>query len=146
MSGDNPGTGTGEDSSMNNCFAIPPDSTPRAREAAEIILAEASVLGFTGEGSSRMFYSNAEWRERGERYGRNADLIVVHDDTGMLGVLRAAKAELERKGFYCEGAETWYSIVLNQPLYETGVGQQGEPGPCGRLTTADSTSVYWPYF
>ena len=31
-----------------------------------------------------------------ERYGLTADLIVVHDDIGVPGALRAAKPELEK--------------------------------------------------
>jgi hypothetical protein len=103
---------------MQDTFAIPDDITPRAREAAEIILAQARALNISAEGEGRLFYTPAEWRKRGERYGLNADLIVVHEDGLKLAILNAARSDLEKRRFYCEEAETWYSIILNQPLGE----------------------------
>ena len=76
-------------------------------------------MGIKNVDGIRIFYSNAEWRERGERYGRNADLIVVHPETDIFRAFRSAISELERKRFHAEQAEELrYSVVLNQPLSE----------------------------
>ncbi len=103
---------------MTDKFAIPSDLSPRACEAAEIILAQVRNMGLEDDISGRMFYSPSEWRERGERFGLNADLIVVHDDGFKLAPFHAAKQELGKKGFYYEEAETWYSVVLNESLFD----------------------------
>ena len=106
---------------MDNDLALPQDPTARAI-AERIVSLTAERQGMTPEtGGCRAFYTAEEWRDRGERYGRNAALIVVHDggdlagyfnmDYGCWGDIAAMTAALEGMGYYAEPCTSWYTAI-----------------------------------
>jgi len=76
--------------------------------------------GSTG-GGCRAFWTPAEWKERGENYGNNATLILVHDGGALAAFCNYdyceyAKIEkldkaLGKIGYYVEACTSWYSGV-----------------------------------
>jgi hypothetical protein len=60
-------------------LTVPPKLSPAGRRACEVIHEHLTKHEATYTGGCRTFYSPAEWRERGEEYGRDAVLIVVYD-------------------------------------------------------------------
>ncbi len=101
---------------------IPDDLAPEARKAAEILIAVArEELGHDPSAGCRSFYSAAEWRARGEEYGRQSLLVVVHDGGDLAPMLNydymcyPLIEELERKlravGLYAENCTCWYSAI-----------------------------------
>lgn len=97
--------------------------TGDARKVADAIV--AFLKGRLGQdpsgGGCRAFYDAKEWRERGERYGRNAVLVLVHDggdlaplcnwDYGDDQGREAFELYLSKLGFYVERCTSWYSGV-----------------------------------
>ena len=72
-------------------------------------------------GGCRTFYSPAEWKERGEEYGLESELILCHDGGDFASLLnssygcydqmeRFSKA-MEKYGYYVEQCTSWYSAV-----------------------------------
>ena len=67
------------------------------------------------------FYTGEQWKERGERYGTNALLVVVHDGSDLAGFFNvdymqhgkqeAMTEALERLGLYAESCTCWYSAI-----------------------------------
>lgn len=72
-------------------------------------------------GGCRAFYTAEEWRARGEKYGRDAALIVCHDggdaapffnlDYGSYKAFDAMEKALEKVGYYAEGCTCWYTAI-----------------------------------
>lgn len=71
-------------------------------------------------GGCRAFYSPREWRQRGEEYGTDSLLVVVHDGGDMAyffdwmceSVLREKMdAALREVGYYAEQCTCWYSAI-----------------------------------
>ncbi len=93
--------------------------TTRQQSIARAVL-RCLPEGATG-GGCRAFYSPAEWRERGEEYGRDSLLILVHDggdlatmcslDYGCYQAQARLVAELRKRGLFVEQCTTWYSAV-----------------------------------
>jgi len=69
----------------------------------------------------RNFYTPAEWRARGERYGLKSELIVVHDggdlapffnpDYMCWSLHTAMNETLEKAGYYAEPCTSWYTAI-----------------------------------
>lgn len=58
----------------------PPEGlSPDGNLAWVILVTFFLEKGLTYTGGSTTFYSPAEWRERGEAYARNSELVVVYD-------------------------------------------------------------------
>ena len=88
------------------------------RRIAEVILKSA---GAEDSGGCRAFYTPEEWQDRGEDYGCDSVLIVVHDggdlarafnisygdDETMGAVYEALKAA----GFWSEACTCWYTAI-----------------------------------
>lgn len=74
-------------------------------------------------GGCVVFYSPEEWKARGERYGRDAELIIVYDggDHGMYfshsyecyEAIEKMRLALEKVGVYTEECTHWYSGVYS---------------------------------
>lgn len=71
------------------------------------------------------FYTPAQWRERGEEYGRTAVAIVVHDggpfarhfsyDHCDYTALEAMRKVLEAQGYWAEQCTSWYTAIYRNP-------------------------------
>jgi len=72
-------------------------------------------------GGCKAFYSPKQWKERGEEYGTNSVLVLVHDggdlspfcnyDYGCPGLVEGLRLVLEKEGLYIECCTGWYSAV-----------------------------------
>lgn len=72
-------------------------------------------------GGCRAFYSPAEWAERGEKYGKESFLVVVHDggdlapyfslDYQQYEQYNKMEETLKEIGFYQEQCTSWYSAI-----------------------------------
>lgn len=88
----------------------------------EIHAAIMGVIGPEAEtGGCRAFYTGEEWRERGERYGQGALMIVVHDggdhapyfnwDYGAYPAMEKMNKTLEKVGVWAEQCTGWYTAI-----------------------------------
>ena len=69
----------------------------------------------------RNFYSPREWRARGELYGLQGELIVVHDGGDLAPFFNPdyedwdaqsdMNAALKEAGYYAEPCTTWYTAI-----------------------------------
>ena len=101
--------------------ARPEGLSPRGNKAYEIIcrFLEAHDLAFTG--GCRLFYSPAEWRERGESYCGNSELVIVYDgaeakyalslDGLRYDIHELLRSELGDVDLFTEEGTHWYSGV-----------------------------------
>jgi hypothetical protein len=72
-------------------------------------------------GDGKVFYSPAEWAARGERYGNNAELVIVYDgerlgdafsyDRENYKMIEEMDETLKATGTYSEQCTTWYSAI-----------------------------------
>lgn len=80
------------------------------------------VLGSKASGGGcRAFYSPEEWTERGEDYGANSKLVLVHDggdlarfcnyDHRDYEAINRLDNALREIGYYVECCTCWYSAV-----------------------------------
>jgi hypothetical protein len=93
----------------------------KARKAAEIIL---NAAGPVSGGGCKAFYSQKEWRDRGEEYGRKAVLIVVHDggdlapffswSYGQEEKQAAMRAALGKEKMWAEACTGWYTAIYER--------------------------------
>ena len=107
--------------SPNPDLAIPHGLSPEGRVAADTILALLDARSTTYTGGCRAFYSPAEWRARGEAYGTDALLILVHDGGDLApycnplyedrDAMRALRDALAVHDLYAEQATGWYTAI-----------------------------------
>lgn len=72
-------------------------------------------------GDGKVFYSPAEWAARGERYGNNAELVIVYDgeqlgdafsyDRENYKMIEAMDNALKTTSTFTEQCTTWYSGI-----------------------------------
>jgi hypothetical protein len=65
--------------SLKDPNAMPDGLSEKGKAAYHTIMAVLKKHEATDTGGCKSFYSPAEWRERGERYGTESELIVVYD-------------------------------------------------------------------
>lgn len=75
----------------------------------------------TYTGGCKAFYSPEEWEARDERYGRDSELIVVHDggdvasifspDYGDPILMEDLQDELAKIGLFAEACTSWYTAI-----------------------------------
>lgn len=108
---------------MDPNLKTPDDASDLARMAAEAI---RSILpGNASTGGCRAFYTPEEWAARGEDYGTDSVLVVVHDGGCLAGYcnqaytdyhsrerLRRALADLH---LYPEQCTSWYTAIYPLP-------------------------------
>lgn len=96
---------------------------PKQQKIAKIIIQLAKELW--GEapdgGGCKAFYSPEEWKERGEDYGTNSELVVVYDggdlyeifnpDSGNYKWFDRLNERLEKHGYWVEACTCWYSAI-----------------------------------
>ena len=99
----------------------PDNLSDTGKQAHEAIVAFLEKNGLTYTGGCRTFYSPKEWEERGEDYGRNSELVIVHDggdpgdafswDRENYKVIEAMNETLKPLGVYSEQCTCWYSAI-----------------------------------
>lgn len=109
----------------NPDLALPTGLAPEGRAAARIIRALLAERQTTYTGGCRAFYSPAEWRARGEEYGKDALLILVHDGGDLAAycnpayedrdAMIALRDALSHVGLYAEQCTGWYTAVYARP-------------------------------
>jgi len=113
---------------MNKDFDIPKGLSREGRSAAAAIkkFAARKFGAETSGGGCRAFYTPKEWRERGEDYGGNAELVVVHDGGDLAPCfnwdyceykLREAMDKVVREtvpGMWVEQCTSWYSAIYKE--------------------------------
>jgi hypothetical protein len=112
-------------STNNPDLAIP---FHKSTAPAKVILAHLKKKKMTNTGGCRAFYTPEEWKERGEQYGLNAELIVVHDggdlapffnwDYEMRQLSDSMDKALEKAGYYAEQCTCWYAAIYKKPSAE----------------------------
>jgi hypothetical protein len=97
----------------------------KAKELADAIVDYITAqLGEAPDGGGcKAFYAPKEWAARGERYGHDAVLVLVHDggdlalycnpdyDLGASYTVERFNAVLKARGYYIELCTGWYSAV-----------------------------------
>jgi hypothetical protein len=107
-------------------FTIPEQLTDEGEKVAKIIRNFFVKVRRTSTGGSRTFYSPKEWADRGERYGCDSLLIVVHDGGDVAAVLNPGyggnpkilerlNLRLSEAGFILEPCTCWYAAVYPVP-------------------------------
>jgi hypothetical protein len=89
--------------------------------AYDKIMAFLTERGLINTGGCKAFYSPKEWADRGEDYGTDSELIVVHDggdhayafswSQGQYDLIDAMVENLNPLGVYSEQCTSWYSAV-----------------------------------
>ena len=106
-----------------------PVTTEAGRLAVYIQQELAHLLGGKlYDGGCRTFYSPEEWAARGESYGRDSCLIVVHDGGdyahafnyayGSMTLRESMREALGAEGYYAEACTGWYTAIY--PTYKAG--------------------------
>jgi hypothetical protein len=103
------------------CFNKPDGLSAAGELAWKTVTALLRKDGSLFAGGCKAFYSPAEWRERGEEYGCDSELVVVHDggeharyfnyDHGDYSAIERMQAALALAGLWAEACTCWYSCV-----------------------------------
>ena len=114
---------------LDKDLKIPESLKGLGRDAAEKVVAfirarHKNVFGDDKEptgGGCKTFYTPEEWKERGEQYGLNALVVVVHDggdvapyfnwDYECYHLIEALGEELAKIGCFAEQCTGWYSAI-----------------------------------
>lgn len=109
---------------MSDDLAIPAGLTRHGRRAATIILNLLKKQDSTYTGGCKAFYSPKQWRARGEDYGTEAELIVVHDggdlapyfnyDYECYQMVEQMNAALLEAGLFAESCTSWYTAIYRE--------------------------------
>ena len=106
---------------INPDLAMPEDLSPLGVKTYKAITAFLKKKETDYTGGCKAFYSPREWVERGEDYGVNAVLIVVHDGGDLAPIFnysyeRYALMEemvacLDKVGVFAEQCTNWYTAI-----------------------------------
>lgn len=106
---------------INEDLKIPTGLSKRGRKAAQTILRVMKECEMTYTGGCKLFYTPAQWKERGETYGRESLLIVVHDggdaahffnwDYGAFELMERMSNALNEVGCFAEQCTSWYTAI-----------------------------------
>jgi len=106
-------------------YEIPAGLSEAGRDAAEAIVSYLLANDDLYSGGGTVFYTPAQWAERGEEYGLESELIVVHDggshaayfnpDYEAYELYDGMNNELKRVGVYPEQQTGWYSAIYLVP-------------------------------
>jgi len=101
-------------------FEIPEGLSPKGLAAAEMIRKLAEKNGWS-TGGCKTFYSPEEWQSRGESYGAESLLIIVHDggdiaprcnlDYMCYDEHDKFQRQFAPLGLFVESCTNWYSAV-----------------------------------
>jgi hypothetical protein len=102
-------------------LAAPSNLSPAGKKAHAAFLAFLKKSKHTNTGGCETFYSPKDWAERGEEYGKESVLVIVHDGGDVAPVcnldyecydLNNEMVEaMSAAGFFVEGCTSWYSAV-----------------------------------
>jgi hypothetical protein len=105
---------------MDACFEAPVsfDVTKKICDTIiDVVGEDACAAG------CRAFYTPEEWMARGERYGLNSILIVVHDggdlapyfnyDYGRYELTEKMRKALKKIGYWSEACTSWYTAIYS---------------------------------
>ena len=103
-------------------FKIPANLSELGNVAVRTILdCAVQQFGDIGGGGCRAFYSPKEWAARGETYGHNSELVVVHDggdlapffnyDYERYELTEEMHNALKKRGLYAEPCTCWYTAI-----------------------------------
>ena len=105
-------------------LAIPKGLSPDGKKAARIILKVLKDSGLTYTGGCTTFYTPKQWRDRGEKYGRRSELLVVHDggDVGQFfnydyfeyAMITRMTEALDADGLWAEPCTNWYTAIFKE--------------------------------
>ena len=100
---------------------IPDGLDKHGLAAVSVVRAVLDQHGATWTGGCRAFYTPAEWTDRGESYGKDSLLIIVHDGGDVGGFfnydklryerIEAMNKALERCGLRAEPCTSWYTAI-----------------------------------
>lgn len=104
-------------------LARPEGLSRRGAKAYGVIRRFLKAYMYEYTGGCRAFYSPQEWKERGEEYGTDSVLVVVHDGGDLAYVFNMARASsnvfeavneaLSRAGFHLEPCTGWYGAIYD---------------------------------
>ena len=99
----------------------PEGLSDKGQKAYETIVKFLQHKSMTYTGGCKAFYSPQEWAERGESYGTNSHLVVVHDggdlarifniDYGSYILNEDMNNMLAKSGMFAEACTTWYTAI-----------------------------------
>tara|TARA_Y100000296_G_scaffold84354_1_gene117467 strand:- start:54 stop:410 length:357 start_codon:yes stop_codon:yes gene_type:complete len=102
-------------------LALPANASPAAARARDAIVDRLVRDGNADTGGCHTFYTPEEWAARGEEYGLDSVLIVVHDGGGAAPYFNLdyeaynkfdrMGTALGRAGFWPEACTCWYTAI-----------------------------------
>jgi hypothetical protein len=105
-------------------WAIPQELNVWGLQGARTIRGFLDKKGALFTGGCKVFYRPDEWKERGEDWGTEADLIVCHDggahapyfnlDYCEYDKHNAMTDELEEYGLWAEQCTSWYTAIYHR--------------------------------
>ena len=111
---------TQELKSYSSDLAIPDDLSEKGRLAAETIVKVLNAFSGNNTGGCETFFTPDAWKKRGEKYGGESELIIVHEggaapffdyDYCQYHLIDRMTNELNKVGVYSECCTRWYSAV-----------------------------------
>ncbi|MBM4574941.1 hypothetical protein GS896_25585 [Rhodococcus hoagii] len=106
---------------MADNWPIPSDLSPLGKQAADTIHQFLVEKGLTDHGGGGAFHSPSEWADRGEEYGTNSLLVIVHDggdhaaafnsDYQAEDLQEELRTRLRAVNTYVEQCTSWYSAI-----------------------------------
>lgn len=108
---------------MDKNLEKPAGLSKLGEKAYDTIMAVLIEHGATETGGCKAFYSPAEWKARGERYGLGSELIIVYDggdhgrffshdlDFPKYTCLTRMVEALKKVGVYSEECTGWYAAI-----------------------------------
>lgn len=103
---------------LNSDWDIPEGLSPLGQKAAEAIRKFMEDNEEDSNGGCTAFYSPQEWKERGERYGTESELLIVYDGGPMSRLCNtyctdteAFDKALSDAGVWRENCTHWYGAI-----------------------------------
>ena len=116
------------DAALDGHAGIPPDFACPDGLSPEGVKAWGTVVRLLQEkddlhsgGHTHVFYSPAAWRAKGDGYGLDSELVILHDggthaayfnyNYGNHSAINCMRQAMTEQGLYTEGCTSWYSAV-----------------------------------
>lgn len=105
---------------MNNPDLANPFPPDHGRAAYNCIMKFLKARKLTNTGGCKAFYTPQQWVEKGEKFGQNALLIVVHDGGDLARcfnwdyespLYKKMIKHLEDNGFWAEALTCWATAI-----------------------------------
>ena len=110
-----------EAKNSENDLVCPNDLDEEGKQLWQNIHTWLTENKLTYTGGSKVFASPKEWAEKGEKYGLNSHLIIVHDGGDIAKLCNPDYEEydlmdkfqkfIDSLGYYLEGCTSWYSAI-----------------------------------